>query len=313
MSTENGIRLVLKAATFAAEKHRTQRRKDAEASPYINHPLALAHILCSQGGITDPTVLAAALLHDTMEDTETSFGELEREFGPRVAGIVAEVTDDKSKPKHERKRLQVTQANLKSDEAKLVKLADKISNLRDIIDSPPADWSLERRQDYFDWAEEVVKGLRGVSRRLEDIFDEVFEEGSESIRDLIESSIAEHPIPERLRGVVVADLVSRVAEMGRERPEKIDAALAILRKLPEIQPDTELEITWYASGARPAGVTLNLNARRLELTMSDEDGSQEVYCCDAGSYPDIDRDDLAVWLGHLRSLDASEVVIDTRE
>ena len=168
---------VLKAAAFAAAKHRLQRRKDAEASPYINHPLALAYILASEGGVTDTVVLAAALLHDTVEDTDTTLDELQREFGTEVAATVAEVTDDKTLPKEERKRLQVVKAASKSDAAKLVKLADKISNLRDIASAPPADWSLERRRAYFSWASQVVEGLRGVSPALEAAFDEVYANG----------------------------------------------------------------------------------------------------------------------------------------
>jgi guanosine-3',5'-bis(diphosphate) 3'-pyrophosphohydrolase len=166
--------LVLKAAAFASEKHSRQRRKDADASPYINHPLALANILANEGGVTDVSVLAAALLHDTVEDTETTIEELVALFGREIAGIVAEVTDDKSLPKEERKRLQVVKSASKSDGAKLVKLADKISNLRDIASSPPADWPQERRQAYFDWAAEVIEGARGVSPALERAFDNAF-------------------------------------------------------------------------------------------------------------------------------------------
>lgn len=173
---------LLRAASFAAERHRLQRRKDVEASPYINHPLALATILCSEGGVNDPTVLAAALLHDTVEDTETSLEELRREFGPDVAAIVAEVTDDKSLPKEERKRLQIAHAASKSEGAKLVKLADKIANLRDIVATPPADWSDERREAYFHWAKQVVDGLRGVNSALEAAFDNIHAEGLRAIQ-----------------------------------------------------------------------------------------------------------------------------------
>jgi GTP diphosphokinase / guanosine-3',5'-bis(diphosphate) 3'-diphosphatase len=134
-------RPIIKASAFAAAKHRNQRRKDAEASPYINHPIALADVLANEGGIEDPTVLCAAILHDTIEDTETTPEELERHFGRHVAAIVLEVTDDKSLEKHVRKQLQIDHAPHISREAKLVKLADKICNLRDILDSPPADWS----------------------------------------------------------------------------------------------------------------------------------------------------------------------------
>ena len=165
--------LILEAASFAADRHRLQRRKDADASPYINHPLALADILAREGGVVDAKVIAAALLHDTVEDTDTSIDELAVRFGQDVAAIVAEVTDDKSLPKDERKRLQVIKASSKSPEAKLVKLADKIANLRDLAACPPADWSEKRKADYFQWASEVVSGLRGTSARLEAAFDEI--------------------------------------------------------------------------------------------------------------------------------------------
>lgn len=169
--------LILEAAAFAADKHRMQRRKDAEASPYINHPLALAHILSREGKISDPVVLCAALLHDTVEDTETTLEELEARFGAEVAATVAEVTNDDSLPKAEQKRLQVAKAASRSRAAKLVKLADKISNLRDLAATPPAGWSRERRLEYYRWSREVVAGLRGVNPALEKAFDETYERG----------------------------------------------------------------------------------------------------------------------------------------
>jgi len=173
----SNISVILAAAAFAADRHRAQRRKDADASPYINHPLALANILSNEGEVHDTAVLCAALLHDTVEDTETSFEELRERFGEAITAIVAEVTDDKALPKAERKRLQVLKAPGKSEGAKLVKLADKISNLRDILASPPADWPQKRKVEYFQWARDVVAGLRGVNSRLEAAFDEVFERG----------------------------------------------------------------------------------------------------------------------------------------
>ena len=166
--------VILKALEFAAHKHRDQRRKDALASPYINHPIALANVLSREGGVTDPVVLAAALLHDTVEDTETTPAELREAFGEKIAGIVAEVTDDKSLPKAERKRLQIEHAAAISREAKLVKLADKICNVRDVADHPPAKWDLARRREYFDWAKRVVDRLRGVHPELERRFDEAY-------------------------------------------------------------------------------------------------------------------------------------------
>ena len=166
--------LVLRATAFAALKHRDQRRKDAEASPYINHPIALADLLWDLGGVRDPVVIAAALLHDTIEDTETSATELRRAFGAKVAGIVGEVTDDKRLPKERRKELQIEHAAHISKSAKLVKLADKICNLRDILASPPKDWSIERKRQYFDWAKKVIDQAKGTNLKLERRFDQLF-------------------------------------------------------------------------------------------------------------------------------------------
>jgi GTP diphosphokinase / guanosine-3',5'-bis(diphosphate) 3'-diphosphatase len=171
MNAEADLSAILKAASFAAEKHRDQRRKDAEGSPYINHPIALANVLANEGGVTDPEVIVAALLHDTIEDTETTADELRELFGNAVTGVVLEVTDDKSLPKVERKRLQVEHAARASPQAKLVKLADKICNLRDILSSPPSDWSVERQQEYFDWSARVVAGVRDVHPGLALVFD----------------------------------------------------------------------------------------------------------------------------------------------
>lgn len=168
---DDPIPWILRAAAFAADKHRKQRRKDEEASPYINHPLALACLLAYECLEKDQSLLIAALLHDTVEDTATTFEEIEAHFGRDVAAIVRQVTDDKSLDKAERKRLQVEHAARNSRPAKLVKLADKICNLRDISAAPPADWSLQRKREYFDWAKQVVDQMRGTHHRLEQLFD----------------------------------------------------------------------------------------------------------------------------------------------
>ena len=146
----------------------------ADASPYINHPIALANVLANEAHIDDENVLIAAILHDTIEDTDTTEEELLCTFGREITDMVLEVTDDTSLPKAERKRLQVAGAGRISHGAKLVKLADKICNLRDISRSPPSGWSLERQQAYFDWAKAVVDGMRGAHPELERIFDEAF-------------------------------------------------------------------------------------------------------------------------------------------
>src|SRR5262245_31071862 len=171
MQTPYDIGLVIRAVEFAAQKHRMQRRKDSDASPYINHPIALMHVLCIDGGITEPAILAAAALHDTIEDTETTEKEFRTIFGDEIASLVLEMTDDKSLPKTERKRQQIEHAQHMSREAALVKLADKICNLRDVTANPPANWSLARRIDYFDWAKAVVDRLPAVSTRLFDLFE----------------------------------------------------------------------------------------------------------------------------------------------
>jgi (p)ppGpp synthase/HD superfamily hydrolase len=167
--------LLLQALRFSAAKHRDQRRKGRGASPYINHPIEVAEVLATVGGVKDIAVLAAAILHDTLEDTRTTSAELEAQFGADIRQLVEEVTDDKTLPKNERKRLQVERASHKSDRAKLIKIADKICNLQDITNSPPEGWPTERRAEYFDWAERVVAGARGVSRDLERRFDQVLQ------------------------------------------------------------------------------------------------------------------------------------------
>lgn len=170
----NDLALIFKALEFASIKHRDQRRKDADASPYINHPIALTKVLCVEGAVTDVNVICGAILHDTIEDTETTAEELTVNFGEAISKIVQEVTDDKSLDKDVRKRLQVEHAAHASHQAKLVKLADKISNLRDIVNSPPAKWSPERKQEYFDWSKQVAEHIRDASPKLATVFDEIY-------------------------------------------------------------------------------------------------------------------------------------------
>ncbi|MEM8694906.1 MAG: HD domain-containing protein [Pseudomonadota bacterium] len=169
-SHRNALHLLLEAAHFAADRHRDQRRKGRGAVPYVNHPLDVAALL-AEHGIDEIDLLAAAILHDTVEDTDTEIEEIEQRFGPHIAAIVGEVTDDKSLEKAERKRLQIEHAPHKSREAKLLKIADKTCNLRDLIAAPP-DWPIDRKRDYFDWAARVVAGLRGQHDGLDQAFDD---------------------------------------------------------------------------------------------------------------------------------------------
>ncbi len=168
---------VARAVDFAARKHAGQRRKGKAAEPYVNHLTDVARMVAEATEGKDAVAVVAALLHDTIEDTGTTRQELEREFGPEVAALVAEVTDDKSLPKAERKRLQVAHAPHKSARARMIKLADKTSNLRSITTSPPVGWDWQRQRDYFEWAGQVAQGCRGVNPTLEKWFDEARAEG----------------------------------------------------------------------------------------------------------------------------------------
>jgi guanosine-3',5'-bis(diphosphate) 3'-pyrophosphohydrolase len=180
MSTQNSnngvARRLFNALRFAAHKHSRQRRKDSDATPYINHPIAVAEVLARVGGVTDLVTLQAAILHDTLEDTQTTPQELDEQFGEEVRSLVQELTDDKSLPKQERKRLQIEHAPHLSTAAKSIKLADKICNLTDLTPTQPVDWPVQRKRDYLEWAERVVAGCRGCSPQLEQHFDAILNE-----------------------------------------------------------------------------------------------------------------------------------------
>lgn len=166
---------LLRAIRFAAEKHRDQRRKNAASAPYINHPIAVAELIHTVGRIRELTTLLGAVLHDTIEDTATSVQELAHLFGEEVAQLVVEVSDDKSLPKAERKRLQVATAGDKSPRARAIKLADMCCNMVDLARDPPVGWSRERQWGYLAWCEEVAAGLRGPHPLLEAHFDHILD------------------------------------------------------------------------------------------------------------------------------------------
>jgi len=170
------VTLLFKALVFAAEKHRLQRRKDGEASPYINHPIQVVQTLWEKGQVQDLVTLIGGLLHDTLEDTHTTPQEIEELFGQEVLSLVKEVSDDKSLPKHQRKQLQIEHALRASPRAKQVKLADKICNIYDLIHFPPNDWSWQRRWEYLEWSAQVVAGLRGTNQHLEAYYDELWKQ-----------------------------------------------------------------------------------------------------------------------------------------
>ena len=174
------LQAILGAASFAAEKHAAQKRKGAAAEPYVNHLLEVAQLVSHALSEPDPNLVIAALLHDAIEDVGVTKEELAGRFGADVADLVAEVTDDKSLPKAERKRLQVVHAPMKSVRAQIIKLADKISNLRAMLVSPPADWSPERRREYVVWAKQVVDGFTAPDPLLKAEFEKTYRRFAES-------------------------------------------------------------------------------------------------------------------------------------
>lgn len=176
---EHDVGRILEAARFSAEKHRDDRRKGDDESPYINHPLEVAETIWRVGGVRDLDTIVAAILHDTVEDTDATAEEIGERFGAAVRALVEEVTDDKELAKEERKRLQVEHAPHLSPGAKQIKIADKASNVRDVAHHPPAGWSHERKVRYLDWADEVVAGLRDASPRLAEHYDRVVREARE--------------------------------------------------------------------------------------------------------------------------------------
>uniref|UniRef100_A0AC35TUL5 HD domain-containing protein n=1 Tax=Rhabditophanes sp. KR3021 TaxID=114890 RepID=A0AC35TUL5_9BILA len=165
--------LFVKAVDLAARRHRFQKRKDINHTPYINHPIGVAYILTNEVQIYDTEIIIAAILHDTVEDTKTTVEELAAEFSPEIAAIVQELSDDKTLAKEERKRLQVANAAKRSPKAKIVALADKLYNLRDLERHSPAGWDTRRRKNYFKWAKEVVDEMRGTDKILETAIDEI--------------------------------------------------------------------------------------------------------------------------------------------
>ena len=181
MDVATALPAVLKALHFAADKHRDQRRKGVEASPYVNHLIEVAELLAREGEVTDVITLQAAILHDTLEDTETTSAELDACVGAEVRRIVEEVTDDQQLSKVERKRLQIAQARHLSERAKLVRLGDKIANLRSLLHAPLVQWSLKQKREYVAWSDRVGEGLRGCNRKLEKSFATAVAKGRQSL------------------------------------------------------------------------------------------------------------------------------------
>ena len=176
MTNQIDISMLIKAFKFVSVKHSGQRRKGYKGEPYINHLADAADILWNSGEIHDITTVVAGILHDTIEDTSTTQEELASEFSPEIASVVLEVTDDKSLPKDKRKQLQIEHAPQLSFMARQVKLADKISNLKGILESPPEGWDNERLLEYAKWSEKVISRIKGTNEILEKIYYKLFDE-----------------------------------------------------------------------------------------------------------------------------------------
>ena len=169
------IQTILSAAHYAAEKHANQKRKGAAGEPYLNHLIEVAYLDSTALSESDANIAAAALLHDVIEDAGVTAAELTERFGQDVTDLGLEVTDDKSLPKEERKRLQIVHASKLSIRAQTIKLADKISNLRSILSSPPANWDYERKKQYFEWGKRVVDGLTSPNPIIKAEFEETYQ------------------------------------------------------------------------------------------------------------------------------------------
>jgi (p)ppGpp synthase/HD superfamily hydrolase len=180
--TSDSTRTLLRALHFAAEKHQNQRRKGRGRSPYINHPIAVAYTLSEVGLVTDSTTLAAAILHDTLEDTDTEPAAIEDLFGNAVRRLVEEVTDDKELPARQRRKMQIDNISRASVSAKLIRLADKICNLHDLICDPPEQWSLQQLLAYLEWTVRVVNRCRGHNAALDRCYDDILNQGRIALR-----------------------------------------------------------------------------------------------------------------------------------
>ncbi|NOQ24273.1 MAG: HD domain-containing protein [Bacteroidales bacterium] len=182
--------VIIDAVSFAAERHKNQARKGLGKIPYINHPIQVAKLLSDFGEENDELIISA-LLHDVIEDTTKDEKEIKElsniilnKFGEIVLLIVLEVSDNKSLPVEERKRLQIVHTPTLSDSAKKLKIADKICNILDIKNDPPVNWTVERKLKYLDWSKQVVSGAKGLNEKLDQHFDQVYNEVYSALKEI---------------------------------------------------------------------------------------------------------------------------------
>lgn len=171
--TSQEIQNICSGIDFAAEKHRFQTRKNKEKTPYISHPIGVAYHLMEVGEVRETSMIIGALLHDTVEDTQTTFEEIENKFGKQVVSLVRELTDDKSLSREARTRFQVINASHKTKEAAQIKLADNLFNLNDLYNNPPSDWTQTRIDRYYEWAQSVIDRLPEANDRLHSAVEEI--------------------------------------------------------------------------------------------------------------------------------------------
>ncbi|EFO18322.1 hypothetical protein LOAG_10172 [Loa loa] len=169
----DGISLIIEAVDLAARRHRQQRRKDAAQTPYVNHPIGVAYILTSEGQITDTTTIIAAILHDIVEHTKTTDEEIRKMFGDEIADIVKECTMVRSMKREARMKSELEKASKLSHKAKLVQLADKLNNIRDIERGTPLGWTKQHVTEYIIFAKDLLSKIRGIHGPLESALDDI--------------------------------------------------------------------------------------------------------------------------------------------
>jgi len=156
---EKDAEAVLGAAIFATEKHKSQVRSNEKKTPYIIHPIEVADLVMKIGHVYDKDVLITALLHDVMDDTQTTYEQITSLYGTKVSSYLEEMTSKQGLSLKEQKKQQIMQAFRQNPSVAIIKLSDKLSNLKTLATSPPPSWSRDRIDQYFQWAQTVIENL----------------------------------------------------------------------------------------------------------------------------------------------------------